>query len=85
MKITYDPEADALYIQFSNKPLSHSVDIEEGIVYDVDKEGNFAGIEILDAKKRFKSTFNKVEFIHYPLPAKRKAKKRSKKKEAARD
>ncbi len=52
MKISYDAEVDALSISFrettvTTKPLA------EGISADYDSNGQLAGIEILDAIKRF--------------------------------
>jgi len=52
MKTTYDPEVDALSIIFrettvTTKPLA------EGIAADYDSEGRLAGLEILDAVRRF--------------------------------
>ena len=52
MKISYDAEVDALSISFrettvTTKPLA------EGISADYDSKGQLAGIEILDAIKRF--------------------------------
>ncbi|MBL7191820.1 DUF2283 domain-containing protein [bacterium] len=79
MKITYDPEADVLYIQFSKKRPVYNIDIESGVSYDLDQEGHLIGVEILDARKRYKTRFNKVEFIHYPLPIKKRPQKRIKK------
>lgn len=52
MKITYDPEADALYIQLRDVPVKDSVDIEEGVVADLDGDGHIVGIELLDAEER---------------------------------
>ena len=52
MKITYDPEADALYIALRDAPATDGLDIEEGVSVDLDKDGHIIGIEILDASKR---------------------------------
>ena len=52
MKITYDPEVDALYIQFLDTTVN-TKHLAEGIAADYDSEGRLAGIEILDALKRF--------------------------------
>ena len=60
-----------------------NIDIEPGVSYDFDQEGHLIGVEILDARKRYKTRFNKVEFIHYPLPVKKKPKKRTPKKQKA--
>jgi uncharacterized protein YuzE len=54
MKITYDSEADALYISLRKAPAADAVDIEEGVVADLDSEGHVIGFEILDASKRLK-------------------------------
>lgn len=51
MKITYDEQVDALYIQFSEGKVQ-SVEVEAGIVLDYGEEGVLHGIEILDASKR---------------------------------
>ncbi|HTG18037.1 MAG TPA: DUF2283 domain-containing protein, partial [Blastocatellia bacterium] len=52
MKITYDSEVDALSIAFRDTTVT-SEQIAEGIAADYDSEGRLAGIEILDAVKRF--------------------------------
>jgi YD repeat-containing protein len=52
MKITYDREVDALYIQFLDTTVT-TEHLAEGIAVDYDAEGRLAGIEILDALERF--------------------------------
>ncbi len=52
MKISYDSEVDVLYIQFLETTVS-TQSLAEGIAADYDQEGRLAGIEILDALKRF--------------------------------
>jgi len=52
MKITYDSEVDALYIRFIETTVT-TKHLAEGIAVDYDAEGRIAGIEILDAVKRF--------------------------------
>lgn len=51
MRITYDPEVDALSITFRDATVT-SKDLADGIAADYDSEGRLAGIEILDAVKR---------------------------------
>jgi len=51
VKITYDKEADALYIQFRDTPAS-TQHLSEGIAADCDADGYLAGLEILDAATR---------------------------------
>ncbi|MCI0484385.1 MAG: DUF2283 domain-containing protein [candidate division NC10 bacterium] len=52
MKITYDAEVDALSIVFRETTVT-TKHLAEGIAADYDTQGRLAGIEILDAVKRF--------------------------------
>lgn len=52
MRITYDSEADALYIELRYEQADDNMDIEEGVSADLDKDGHVIGFEILDASKR---------------------------------
>jgi YD repeat-containing protein len=52
MKITYDAQVDALYIQFLETTVT-TVHLAEGIAADYDAEGRLAGIEILAALQQF--------------------------------
>ena len=70
MRITYDSEVDALYIRFIETTVT-TKHIAEGIAVDYDAEGHIAGIEILDAVKRFgsKDVLRKVAFENLTLNA----------------
>ena len=52
MTISYDSEVDALYIRFIETTVT-SEHVAEGIAVDYAADGRMAGIEILDARKRF--------------------------------
>jgi uncharacterized protein YuzE len=52
MKIEYDRDADALYIQLREVYVDDNIDIEEGVTVDLDAERHIVGIEILDVSKR---------------------------------
>lgn len=52
MKIEYDPEADALYIQVREADVGDNIDIEDGVTVDVDADRHIVGLGILDASKR---------------------------------
>ena len=52
MKMTYDPEANALYIELRDVDPADSRDIEEGVTVDLDARGHIVGLEILDARER---------------------------------
>ncbi|MCG2735977.1 MAG: DUF2283 domain-containing protein [Candidatus Methanoperedenaceae archaeon] len=52
MKITYDPEVDAMNIKFQSGKYDISKEITEGIIVDYTRDGKVISIEILDASKR---------------------------------
>lgn len=52
MKITYDPEVDAMNIKFQSGKYSISNEIADGIIVDYTKDGKVISIEILDASKK---------------------------------
>jgi uncharacterized protein YuzE len=52
LKIEYDKEADALYIQLREAEVGDNLDIEEGVTIDLDENRHIIGIEILDASKK---------------------------------
>jgi len=52
MRIEYDKEADALYIQLREAKVDDNIDIEEGVTVDLDGKKHIVGIEILDASKK---------------------------------
>jgi uncharacterized protein YuzE len=55
MKISYDAAVDALSIIFRDATVT-TKHLAEGIAADYDSEGRLAGLEILDAQKRFGGT-----------------------------
>lgn len=67
MKINYDPEVDALYVEFRGISAVKNIDIEEGVSVDLDKDGHLVGIEILDARERLKEDLLGFEFAQIPL------------------
>ena len=52
LRIEYDKEADALYIQLREATVDDNIDIEEGVTVDLDEKRHIVGIEILDASKK---------------------------------
>lgn len=57
MKITFDKEANALYIEFSDGEFASNKKIDDSTIIDLDKDGNLLGIELLDVSKRIPSDF----------------------------
>jgi uncharacterized protein YuzE len=52
MKISYDPEVDALSITFRETTVT-TKHLAEGIAADYDADSRLAGLEVLDAMSRF--------------------------------
>jgi uncharacterized protein YuzE len=52
MKVSYDKEVDALYIELSQQKPDGVIEIEEGINIDVTSEGTIVGIELIDASNK---------------------------------
>ena len=52
MKISYDAEVDALSIIFRETTVT-TKRLDDGIAAEYDSEGRLAGLEILEAQKRF--------------------------------
>jgi len=53
MKVFYDSEVDALYLELSNEKPEGVTEISEGVNLDLTKNKKLVGIEILDASKKF--------------------------------
>jgi uncharacterized protein YuzE len=52
MKVYYDKEIDAVYIQLDTDAPEAVTEIRDGINLDVLPDGKISGIEILDASKK---------------------------------
>jgi len=57
MEITFDKEADALYIEFSSEEFASNKKIDDKTIIDLDKNGNILGLEILEVTKRIPRDF----------------------------
>ena len=52
MEISYDKEADAIYIEFRKGDFAKNRKVDSRTIIDFDKDGNMLGIEFLEASKR---------------------------------
>jgi uncharacterized protein YuzE len=52
MKIHYDQDVDILRILLTDAAIEESDEVETGVIFDYDNQGNIVGIEILDVSKR---------------------------------
>ena len=64
MRLSYDPDTDALYIHFREIAGSDVEEIAPGVVVDLDNEGKIVGMEILDASESVDLT--KLETRAFP-------------------
>jgi len=55
MEITYDKDADAMYIKFREGNFGSNKVIDRETIIDLDKKGNILGIELLSVSKRIPS------------------------------
>jgi uncharacterized protein YuzE len=70
VKIEYSKKADAIYVYFKEDYVASSKEIEDGVVIDFDKEGQFIGIEVLDVSQRFSlSDIVNVNIENLPIEA----------------
>ena len=52
MKVRYDKDADAAYIQLSSKKPDGAIEIDEGVILHTTSKNQIVAIEILGAKQR---------------------------------
>ncbi len=52
MRISYDQNADTLYIQFQEGKVAKTKKVDEGILIDLDESGKIFGIEIVGLSER---------------------------------
>jgi uncharacterized protein YuzE len=60
MKIFYDNETDALYLELGNEKPEGVTEISEGVHLDMTRDGKLVGIEIIDASERMDIKNNTV-------------------------
>lgn len=60
MKRWYDKEEDVLNIQISGKKYWKSIELPNGIIMDIGKDGSITAIEILNASSVFSGDVKKV-------------------------
>ncbi|MFP4558702.1 MAG: DUF2283 domain-containing protein [Archaeoglobaceae archaeon] len=70
MKVSYDEEADALYIKLRDGDYDESDEVQDGIILDYDGGGNLLAIEILNASSRF--TLQDLTNVSFELQSTRK-------------
>ena len=59
-EVWYDNEADVLNVEINDKEYWKSVELPNGVVIDIAKDGSMTSIEILNASKLFFGDAHKV-------------------------
>jgi uncharacterized protein YuzE len=57
MKVTYDKEADAMYIKLTEEKFSKVKVIDKRTILNLDKNGNVIGVELLLVSKHMPKDF----------------------------
>lgn len=57
MKVTYDKEADAMYIKLTEEKFSKVKIIDKKTILNLDKNGNVIGVEVLLVSKHMPKDF----------------------------
>jgi uncharacterized protein YuzE len=65
MKLHYDPETDSLYIELKPTPGAETREVADGLVVDLDGQGEVVGFDIDFASKRF--DLSRLETVALPL------------------
>jgi len=71
MKLHYYPETDSLYIELNDRPGTDAQEVAEGVVLDVDDDGNPVGIDIDGASRRI--DLRTLELVSLPTTSTRLA------------
>ena len=51
MRVSYDPEADMLYIVLREGPVKDTVEAEDDVLIEIAEDGGVAGTEVWNASK----------------------------------
>ena len=51
MKVSYDPQVDAMHVTLLDSPVVESEEVRPGVILDYDEHGRVVGVEILHVQK----------------------------------
>jgi uncharacterized protein YuzE len=66
MKLHYYPETDSLYIELKSAPGAETREIVEGLLVDLDADGDVVGFDIDRASRKL--DLSRIETISLPPP-----------------
>lgn len=55
MKVTYDPDVDAMYIMLTDAPSARQTQVEPGVIHDFDRQDQLIGVEVLHVRKKLQA------------------------------
>ena len=58
--VVYNEREDMLFVHSEKSKTKESIEVMDGVVIDVDKDNNLAGLEVFDASKFFASMNSKI-------------------------
>ncbi|WP_048191334.1 DUF2283 domain-containing protein [Pyrolobus fumarii] len=59
--VEYDREADAAYIRLGEGRVAETMEVEPGVLLDLDDEGRVIGVEVLEASVRLGRVLSRLE------------------------
>ena len=62
MKITYDHNADAMYLEICGGPRHRQKQINLDVTLDIDTNGRVVGVEIMNAVKKYGEQITNISF-----------------------
>lgn len=63
MRVTFDQEADALYVRLDKSHVGETEEIRPGVMIDLDERGEVVGLEVLRAGERLSlAELKRMEF-----------------------
>ncbi|HLC66593.1 MAG TPA: DUF2283 domain-containing protein [Candidatus Nanoarchaeia archaeon] len=60
MKMTYDPDVDAMYITLRRGSVARTQELDRNTLIDLDRKGNILGVELLFVRENHKSFFAQI-------------------------
>ncbi len=66
-EVWYDKEADILNIEVTEKEYWKSIDLPNGVVFDIARDGSITSIEVLNASKLFFGDAKKIIEMAEPI------------------
>lgn len=57
MRFHCDKPEDAFYIRFDERPNAERDEVDDGVIFDFDKQGKIVGIKILEASRKLSPKF----------------------------